>query len=95
MKYLLILIIFLFFVGLTFYFTTKKIDNRRKRFWFQFIIFDLLFALASLCVYYVSEAVWYVTIGIIFLNLICIYLSGWYLFNKVIFIRRNKEYEKL
>jgi hypothetical protein len=95
MKYFIVLIIFLFLTSTVYAISHKYFDNRRKRCWFNFIAFDTLFALATLAVYYMAGAIWYVILLIIVLNIICIYISGWYLFTRIIFSRRNNNYEQL
>lgn len=95
MKYLVVVIVLLILTGVSYVVGKKYIENRRKRYWFSFISFDVLFALLSLTAYYMAGTVWYVILLIIALNLVCISFSGWYLFTKIIFRRRNNDYEQL
>jgi len=95
MKYSIVVIVFLILFAVAYALGNKYIESRRKRYWFNFITFDALFALATLAVYYMAGAMWYVILLIITLNIICIYFSGWYLFTRIIFSRRNTNYEQL
>lgn len=95
MQYLIIFIVFLILSFLSARIGRKYFEDRRKRTWYQLIIFDALFALATLSVYFLTGIVWYVILAVISLNLLCIYLSARYLFIKVIFSRRNNKYEEI
>ena len=95
MKYFIVIIIFFCLTFAVYAIGNKYFKTRRKRCWFNFITFDTLFALATLAVYYMAGAIWYVILLIITLNIICIYFSGWYLFTRIIFSRRNTNYEQL
>jgi len=95
MKYIIVVIVFLILSAAAYAFGNKYIESHRKRYWFNFLTFDALFALSTLAAYYMAGAVWYVILLIIALNMICISFSGWYLFTKIIFRRRNTNYEQL